>query len=51
MTLPPRKDPTPRSAASGRTRLFGILAIAGLVLAIILLALGLVDFEQQGWFQ
>lgn len=48
--MPPINDPTPRTAASSTVRIIGTLAIAALVLAIILLALGVFDFEQSGWF-
>jgi hypothetical protein len=48
--MPSINDPTPRTAASNTVRIVGTLAVAALVLAIILLALGVVDFEQSGWF-
>ena len=41
-------SPTGRTPSS--LRLLGIIAIAALVIAIILLALGVFDFEQRGWF-
>jgi hypothetical protein len=40
----------PQGRTPGGFRLLGILAIAALVIAVILLALGVVDFEQRGWF-
>ena len=46
----PANDPTPRSKSSATTRLIGTVVIAFLVLAIILLALGVVNFEQLGFF-
>jgi hypothetical protein len=46
----PANDPTPRAKAYGPARLLGTLAIAVLVIAIILLALGVFNFEAAGWF-
>ena len=46
----PANDPTPRSKSSGATRLIGTIVIAFLLLAIILLAVGVVNFEQLGFF-
>jgi hypothetical protein len=40
----------PQGRTPGGLRLLGIIAIAALVIAIILLALGVFDFEQRGWF-
>lgn len=46
----PINDPTPRAPASGTARLLGTIAIAALVIAVILLALGIFNFEPAGWF-
>lgn len=40
----------PRSRSSGAVKLIGTLAILVLVIAIILLATGIVNFEQRGFF-
>jgi hypothetical protein len=40
----------PRSKSSGPVKLIGTLAILFLVIAIILLATGVVNFEQRGVF-
>ena len=40
----------PRSKSSGPAKLIGTLVILGLILAIILLATGVVNFEQRGFF-
>ena len=50
MTQSPMNDPTPRARAYGPARVLGTLTIAILVLAIILLALGVFNFEAAGWF-
>ena len=50
MNNQPANDPTPRSKSSGGTRIIGTVVILALVLAIILLALGVVNFEQLGFF-
>lgn len=50
MTERPINDPTPRARAYGPARVLGTIAIAVLVLAIILLALGVFNFEPSGWF-
>ncbi len=48
--MPPINDPTPRAGTNGPVKIIGTLVIAALVLSIILLALGIFDFEQSGWF-
>jgi len=48
--MPTVNDPTPRSKASTSIRMIGYAVVALLILSIILLALGVVDFEQRGWF-
>ena len=50
MAPPPINDPTPRARAYGPARILGTLAIAVLILAIILLALGVFNFEPANWF-
>lgn len=40
----------PRSRAPGAAKLLGIAAILILVIAILLLATGVVNFEQRGFF-
>jgi ABC-type Na+ efflux pump permease subunit len=40
----------PRSRSSGAAKLIGYGAIALLVIAILLLATGVVNFEQRGFF-
>lgn len=40
----------PRSRSSGATKLIGTIAVLILVIAIILLATGAVNFEQRGFF-
>ncbi|WP_300973577.1 hypothetical protein [Sphingomonas sp. LHG3406-1] len=40
----------PRSRAPGGVRLLGIAAILFLIIAILLLATGVVNFEQRGFF-
>ena len=40
----------PRSRSSGATKLIGTLAIVALIIAILLLATGVVNFEQRGFF-
>ena len=44
-----RRGP-PEAKNPNSIRLIGVLVLAALVLAIILLALGVFDFEQRGWF-
>ena len=41
----------PESRSSGTAKLLGYGAIAFLVIAIILLATGVVNFEQRGFFE
>ena len=48
--MPTTPDPTPRAGTSTPVRIFGTLVVAALVLAIILLALGVFNFEPSGWF-
>lgn len=48
--MPPVPDPTPRAGTSGTVRLIGTVVIAALILAIVLLALGVFNFEPTGWF-
>lgn len=48
--MTPRNDPTPRSATNNFLKIAGIAAVAALTLAVILLALGVFNFEQAGWF-
>lgn len=40
----------PRARSSAPAKLIGTLAIIALVIAILLLATGVVNFEQRGWF-
>jgi hypothetical protein len=49
--MPSVEDPTPRARTSSPVRLIGYAVLALLILAVILLALGVFDFEQRGWFQ
>ena len=46
----PINDPTPRGRTTPAVRLVGTIVVAALILAIILLALGVVNFEPAGWF-
>ena len=46
----PIDDPTPRAKANPAVRIVGTLVVAALVLSIILLALGVFNFEPAGWF-
>ena len=48
--MAPINDPTPRAGTSNAVRIIGTLVVALLVLTVILLALGVVNFEQSGWF-
>jgi hypothetical protein len=50
VTDQPTNDPTPRTRTPTGTRLFGLIVLAFLVIAVILLALGVVNFEQIGFF-
>lgn len=50
MTRTPINDPTPRAGTNPAVRLLGYLVVAALVLAIILLALDVITFEQLGFF-
>jgi hypothetical protein len=43
-------DNTPRQTSSNTVRIIGTIVVAALVLAVILLALGVFNFEQLGWF-
>jgi len=49
--MPTVEDPTPRSGTSRPLRLIGYTVLALLILSVILLALGVFNFEQRGWFQ
>ncbi|MCW3798603.1 hypothetical protein OMW55_12380 [Sphingomonas sp. BN140010] len=49
--MPTVEDPTPRARTSSPIRLIGYAVLGFLILAIILLALGVFNFEQAGWFQ
>jgi hypothetical protein len=49
--MPPSNDPSPRARTSSTVRLIGTVAVVAFVIAIILLALGVFNFEQSGWFQ
>jgi len=49
--MPTVEDPTPRTRAPSPIRLIGYAVLAFLILAVILLALGVFNFEQSGWFQ
>ena len=49
MLLPPA-DNTPRSRASASVRVAGLAVLAFLIIAVILLALGVFNFEANGWF-
>ena len=40
----------PRSRSSGTAKLIGTLVIVALIIAILLLATGVVNFEQRGFF-
>ena len=48
--MPPINDPTPRAGTNGAVKIIGILVLVALVLSIILLALGIFNFEPSGWF-
>ncbi|HVF84241.1 MAG TPA: hypothetical protein VM913_08755 [Sphingomicrobium sp.] len=50
MDEPRNNDPTPRSGVSGTIRAIGYAVVALLILSIVLLALGVVNFEQIGIF-
>jgi hypothetical protein len=41
----------PESRSSAPVRIAAYVLLAALVIAIILLALGVVNFEQNGWFK
>ena len=47
----PPADNTPRSRVSAPVRIIGLAVLAILILAVILLALGVFNFEPQGWFK
>ena len=49
MLLPPA-DHTPRSRASAPVRIAGLAVLIFLIIAVILLALGVFNFEAKGWF-
>lgn len=46
----PINDPTPRARPNSAVRIVGTLVVAALALSIILLALGVLRFEPDGWF-
>ncbi len=48
--MAPINDPTPRAGTNIAIRIVGTLVLAALIIAIILLALGVFNFEQSGWF-
>jgi hypothetical protein len=41
---------TPETRAPTPVRTLGLLVVFALLLMVVLLALGVVDFEQRGWF-